>query len=635
MHNGPCQKWRGFSFFPAMETKDPTNIVPENEIAKQMVPTSDAITEVLVDSHDEHHEEHHDDLHPVEDFSGLNKAQLLAKMVDAATHAEPEQVRGTVQQLKETFRELVREEMEARRRTWEATKEEGDIFEPAPDHEAERFEELVRNYNRNRAEIRRRRDQEQNRNLVAKLGLVEELKTLAESSESMQKAFEKLQDIQNRWRAIGQVPSAQAQELWKNWQHHQNRFFDVVKISRELRELDMKKNQELKEELIHKASELAEEPSVRRALDRLHQLHEQWKEIGPAPKDTNELLWERFKASSDAVHTRKEAMLLDARKEQEENLKLKEALIVRLKLEADQTYDSYKGWQSGGAKIDAIFEEWRKIGFVPKANEKSLWQSFYETRKQFYNKREAFFAVQREEFKSHLNDKIRLCEQAEKLSTSTDWKGTANAYKRLLDEWKKTGPLPRKQADKIWARFKAASDTFFQARNNQFAAADAELKANSVARENLIAEAAAVELPEDINEAKKLVHGLQQRWSESSDVPRNERQQLEEKWKAALDKLYNSLREKAGGDNSSIQRMRYEQLQQTEKGREQIFRERTGLQEKIKRLEHEINTLETNLGFFSKSKGAASLVGDYQKKADEAREEVTRLKAQLKLLPRD
>ncbi|MGL5890944.1 MAG: DUF349 domain-containing protein [Bacteroidia bacterium] len=648
-----------------METNEGQNTLPENESATPATPVNatsadatqpettpetvnetvtetvnntvtETVNETVAETGDEQHDEPHDELHPAEDLSGLSKTQLLHKLAEVTAGDETESIRGIVKQLKDTFREIVREEMEARRRAWEATREgENDTFEPAPDHEAERFEELIRNYNRNRAEQRRKKDLDQVRNLQQKLLLIEELKTLAESSDSMQKAFEKVQDIQNRWRTIGPVPQAQAQELWQNWQHHQNRFFDVVKISRELRELDMKKNQELKEEIIAKAKELSAEASVRRAIDRLHQLHENWREIGPAPKEINDTLWERFKAASDVIHSRREAMMLDVRKEQDANLKLKLELCDKMDAEAAKDYDSHKAWQDANAAVEALFAEWRKIGFVPKADEDRTWKHFREARQTFFRNRESFYMKQREAFKGSLNEKIRLCEEAEKLSTSTDWKNTANSYKRLLDDWKKVGPIPRKQADKLWARFKAASDAFFNARNNQFAAADAELKANVTTREAIIQEAAATELPDDIAEARKVLTDLQNRWQQMPGVPRDDRNRLDNSWKDAIDALYNKLREKSGGDDTSLQRMRYEQLQQTEKGRDQIYRERAAILEKIKRIEHEINTLETNLGFFGKSKGATSLVADYQKKADAAKEEVKRLKAQLKQIPRD
>lgn len=631
-----------FFILTTMETNEGQNTLPENESVTPVTAASadtqqpETTPETVAESGEEQHDEPHDELHAAEDLSGLSKTQLLHKLAEVTAGDDTESIRGIVKQLKDTFREIVREEMDARRRAWEATREgENDTFEPAPDHEAERFEELIRNYNRNRAEQRRKKDLDQVRNLQQKLLLIEELKTLAESSDSMQKAFEKVQDIQNRWRTIGPVPQAQAQELWQNWQHHQNRFFDVVKISRELRELDMKKNQELKEELIAKADELKNEASVRRAIDRLHQLHENWREIGPAPKEVNDALWERFKAASDAVHSRREAMMLDVRKEQDANLKLKLELCAKMDAEAAKEYDSHKAWQDANALVEGLFAEWRKIGFVPKADEDRTWKHFREARQLFFRNRESFYMKQREAFKGSLNEKIRLCEEAEKLSVSTDWKNTANAYKRLLDDWKKVGPIPRKQADKLWARFKAASDAFFNARNNQFAAADAELKANVAAREAIIQEAAATALPDDMAEARKVLTDLQNRWQQLPGVPRDDRNRLDSSWKDAIDALYNKLREKSGGDDTSLQRMRYEQLQQTDKGRDQLYRERAAIQEKIKRTEHEINTLETNLGFFGKSKGAASLVADYQKKVDAAKEEVKRLKAQLKQIPRD
>lgn len=579
-------------------------------------------------------QDHHDELHQPEDYSGFTKEELLKRMEEAVA-GDPEQVKGTVQRLKEVFREHVREETEAKRRAWEATKEsDDDTFEPAPDLLSVQFEEYVKKYNQKRSEIRRQREADQRKNLGRKLELVDELKALAESSESMNKAFEKLQEIQARWREIGPVPLANVNELRQTWQHHLDRFFDVVKISRELRELDYKKNQELKTELIARAEALVEEPSVRRALSQLHEIHEQWREIGPASKELNDQLWEKFKAASDKVHDRKQALLEDNKVKQQENLEKKQELCVKMEAEAEKVYESHKSWQDANAAVEALFAGWRKIGHVPKEDEEKTWKRFKESRQKFFRSREAYYAKQREEFRKNLAEKIALCEKAEALKDSTDWRNTAMQFKRLQDDWKKIGPVPRKVSEKTWQRFKAAADTFFANRNNQFAAADAALKENVTAREALITEASTASLGEDLASARTALAALQQRWADMPPAPRNEQGRLEAAWKKAQDHLFAQLKEK-GGDENTLQRIRYDQLRQTEKGRDQIYRERTGIQEKIKRLQNEINTLETNLGFFSKSKGAQSLVAQYQGQVEKNKAEIDRLKAQLKQIPRE
>ena len=610
--------------------------VNENESQKEIIPASaetneNSAAELTAENETE---TAHDELQHAEDLSGLDKAALLARMEEATAAADPESVRTLVQKLKELFREIVREELDAKRRTWEANKEgDDDTFDPAPDHDATHFEDLLKKYNQKRSEIRRQRDTEQRKNYQLKLELVAELKALAETSESMNKAFEKLQDLQNRWRVIGPVPSANVQELRQIWQHHQDRFFDVVKISRELRDLDYKKNHELKTELIAKAEALADEPSVRRALSQLHEIHEQWREIGPASKESNDLLWEKFKAASDKTHERKNVLLEDQKAKQQENLVKKQELCTKMDAEAEKTFDSHRGWQDANAAVEALFDEWRKIGHVPKEDEDKTWKQFKDARQKFFRNREGFYAKQREEFKKNLDEKNALCEKAEALKDSTDWKGTADKFKRMQDEWKKVGPVPRKVSEKTWQRFKAAADAFFENRTKQFAAADAVYKENAAAREALIAEANAVVLPDDLLAAREVMTSFQKKWSEMPPSPRNERERIDNAWKAALDKMMEQLKSK-GGDENTLNKIRYDQLSQTDKGKDQIYRERVAIQEKIKRLQTEINTLETNLGFFGKSKGAQTLVAEYQSKVDAAKEEVAKLKGQLKMIPR-
>lgn len=604
-----------------------------NEVQSEQHGNPEDVKDQNVAVHEEG--EHHDELPVAEDFTSLSREELFAKLNDLANQADLDPTRGSVQKIKELFREHTKEELERKRREWEASKEDDhDVFMPSTDKLAEQFEEVLRKYNLKRTEQKRTKEAETRNNLRRKIELLDELKALAESSESMNKAFEKLQDLQSRWREIGPVPSANASELRNNWQHHLDRFFDVVKISRELRELDHKKNHDLKEELIAKATALADEPSVRKSLDSLRVLHEQWKEIGPAAKDINDQLWERFKVASDAVHVRKQALLEDAKVKQEENLKLKAALVVKMDEEAAKEYKSHREWQEAGKAVEALFEEWKKIGHVPKEDEDKTWKHFRDARLKFFKGRESYYGAQREVHKKHVDDKLALIAKAEAMKDSDDWKNTPGKFKQLQEDWKKTGPVPKKQGDKLWERFRGAADHFFQSKTKHFAEQDASYKANSEAREAFINEQKAVVLPQDLNEAKNVIAEQQKKWGELPYAARADKDRLDKEWRAVQDAMMEQLKER-GGDETTMQRMRYDQLKTTDKGKDQLYRERMNIQDKIKRLTGEINTLETNLGFFGKSKGAQALVADYQQKVDKARAEVDRLKAQLKQIPRE
>lgn len=604
-----------------------------NEVQSEQHESPEDVKDLNTAVHEEG--EHHDELPTAEDFTSLSREELFAKLNDLANQSDLDPTRGSVQKVKELFREHTKEELEKKRREWEASKEdEHDVFMPSADKLADQFEEVLRKYNLKRTEQKRSREAETRTNLRRKIELLDELKALAESSESMNKAFDKLQDLQARWREVGAVPPANASELRNNWQHHLDRFFDVVKISRELRELDHKKNHELKEELIAKAEGIANEPSVRKSLDTLRVLHEQWKEIGPAAKDVNDQLWEKFKAASDAVHVRKQALLEDAKEKQGENLKLKTALVEKMDAEAAKEYKSHREWQEAGKTVEGLFEEWRKIGHVPKEDEDKTWKQFRDARLKFFKSREAYYGQQRETHKKHVDDKTALIARAEALKDSTDWKNTPIKYKQLQEEWKKTGPVPKKIGDKLWERFRGAADAFFQNKTKHFADQDANYKANSDAREAFINEQKAVVLPQELNEAKNVIAEQQKKWSELPYAARADKDRLDKEWKAVQDAMMSQLKER-GGDETTLQRMRIDQLRTSDKGREQLQRERMNINDKIKRLTGEINTLETNLGFFGKSKGAQALVADYQQKVDKARGEIDRLKAQLKQIPRE
>lgn len=612
----------------------------DNKVNEQKIESTESFNETvdisaIKNQHEDLEQENEPDaLHALEDFSSLSKEELLNRMEEAVSSVDLDQVKSKIQKLKDTFRELVREELEAKRRVWEEHKEsDDDKFEPADDFVSDKFEDYLKKYNQKRTELRRSRDADQRKNFANKMALVDELKALAESSESMNKAFEKLQDLQLRYRKIGLVPQGNVEELRKVWQHHLDRFFDVVKISKELRELDFKKNQELKIELIAKAEALTGEPSVRRALDQLNQFQEQWREIGSASKELNDQLFDKFKLAADKTYVRKQAMLADNKLKQVENLASKVALCEKMELSAEQIFDSHKNWQDANNAVEVLFVDWRKIGHVPKEDEEKTWKRFKDARQNFFRNRESYYSKQREDFKENLVAKIALCEKAESLKENVDWKNTAIQFKRMQDDWKKIGPVSRKVSDKIWFRFKAAADAFFDNRNKQFAVADALLKENVIAREALILEASNANLGEDLSSARLALAELQKRWMELKPAPRNDFERLENAWKKVQELLFVQLKDK-GGDENTLQRIKYDQLQQSDKGRDQIIRERSAIQERIKKLQAEISSIENNLMMFSKSKGAQSLVAGYQAQVEKNKTEVDKLKLQLKQIPR-
>ncbi len=612
----------------------------DNKVNEQKIESTESFNETvdisaIKNQHEDLEQENEPDaLHALEDFSSLSKEELLNRMEEAVSSVDLDQVKSKIQKLKDTFRELVREELEAKRRVWEEHKEsDDDKFEPAADFVSDKFEDYLKKYNQKRTELRRSRDADQRKNFANKMALVDELKALAESSESMNKAFEKLQDLQLRYRKIGLVPQGNVEELRKVWQHHLDRFFDVVKISKELRELDFKKNQELKIELIAKAEALTGEPSVRRALDQLNQFQEQWREIGSASKELNDQLFDKFKLAADKTYVRKQAMLADNKLKQVENLASKVALCEKMELSAEQIFDSHKNWQDANNAVEVLFVDWRKIGHVPKEDEEKTWKRFKDARQNFFRNRESYYSKQREDFKENLVAKIALCEKAESLKENVDWKNTAIQFKRMQDDWKKIGPVSRKVSDKIWFRFKAAADAFFDNRNKQFAVADALLKENVIAREALILEASNANLGEDLSSARLALAELQKRWMELKPAPRNDFERLENAWKKVQELLFVQLKDK-GGDENTLQRIKYDQLQQSDKGRDQIIRERSAIQERIKKFQAEISSIENNLMMFSKSKGAQSLVAGYQAQVEKNKTEVDKLKLQLKQIPR-
>jgi len=568
-----------------------------------------------------------------EDFHGLSKAELINKLEEALKNEDLISHRNKVENIKEAFRALTKEEIEQKKKEFEETKEEPDEEFEYHNPLNEKFDELYKEFNSKRNEQKKKREKYLNDNLKQKKEILEALKTLPENTSNISVGFEKLQSLQGLWRSIGPVPAGTADSLWKNYQFYVSKFFEGVKISKELRELDFKKNQELKNELIEKAEKLSQEPSIKRSLEQLPALQEKWREIGPVPKEATDELWNRFKAAADKIYDRKKEYLEQVGEKRRENQVAKMSLSEQLEKIAEVHYPTHKDWQDANDRVNHLMEAWKKIGFTPKEDKETAWSRFKAARQQFYENKEAFYNKNREEQNKNLEEKIKLCEQAEALKDSTDWRNTSNTLKNLQVKWKAIGPVSRKHSDKIWKRFRTACDHFFNAKAQQEAATEQELQKNIDAREQFIKNIESLELSEDPKENVNKLKELQAEWNALGEVPTSRKEQINKAYQKAVEAKMGSIAGKSGDSGHLFSRMKHEQMLQTEEGKRQLISLKSGLRERIKKLQAEVNQLENNIGFFGRSKNAQAMVVDFQQKIDRTKEEIKKLTDQMKAIP--
>ena len=381
------------------------------------------------------------------------------------------EVKEQVETLKTQFYRQYHQELEAQKKAaLEAAQAAGEALEnwvPSIDEMEQEFRELLNTYKQRRAELQKQIEEEQAQNLLRKENILTQMKEMADAETAdVMDNLKKMRELQAEWKTIGPVPATKTQEIWKNYQQYQERFYDLVKINIELRDLDFKKNLEMKTLLCEAAEKLQENPSIVEANRALQQLHDEWAEIGPVARELREELWNRFKEASSVINKKHQAYFDELHAKENENLEKKQALIDQLSTINCQlsTAKSNKQWDEATEKVQAIQQEWRTIGFAPKKQNQTIYNEYRELCEAFFKAKTAYYKGMRDELSENLKKKRELVEAAEALKDSIEWTETTNKLIELQTAWKKVGPVARKYSDDLWKRFTAACDNFFEAK---------------------------------------------------------------------------------------------------------------------------------------------------------------------------
>lgn len=476
----------------------------------------------------------------------------------------------------------------------------------------EAFKEIYNSYKKERSEYNRQLEAEAEKNLALKEAVIEDLKALLEKQEDVNETFPMFRDIQDRWRSVGPVPPQNYRNINETYQLYVEQFYDMVKINRELRDLDFKKNLEAKEGFCASAEALAESEDVVEAFKELQKLHEQWKEYGPVAKEHREAIWERFKAATAVINRKYQTHFETIKQQQADNLAKKTALCEKVEEIAAREVDGSNQWNAFSKEIEDIQQEWKAIGYASRKDNQKIYDRFRAACDSFYARKRDFYMEYKEGMNANLEKKIAICEQAEQLKTSTDWKKTSDQLISLQKQWKEIGAVPRKKSELLWKRFRAACDEFF-AERDKHAKPENDFYGNLKAKQRLIEEMKAFELKGDETDAAALAD-FQSRWNEIGFVPFREKDNVAKAYKEAVSRFPSRSARRSG---------RPSRPQLSEKDR---------LIQRYHALEQDVVTYENNIGFFSMSKNSEPLIRQMQEKIEKSKEELKNLAAQIKAL---
>mgnify|MGYP005872314567 CR=1 FL=1 len=475
------------------------------------------------------------------DLAGKSKEELLAIFAKMLEERPVQSLRRDVEALKIAFYKLRRAESDAARRAFvEAGGAEGD-FVSEPDPAELRFKDLFREYRRLRDEFVAGLEAAKEENLKIKLQIIEELKELASSDEMLNQTFNKFRELQHRWKETGVVPQQNVKDLWETYNLHVENFYNFIKINKELRDLDLKKNYEAKLQLCEEADALVLETSVITAFHKLQKLHEQWREIGPVANEYKEPLWDRFREASSKINKRHQEYFDNIKEEQKRNLELKTQLCVRTEELSEASPTTRKEWNKASEQLIEIQKVWKTIGFAPKKDNTKIYERFRTACDRFFENKRNFYLQTKAEMENNLHLKNEICAAAEAVMDSEQWKKTTDELIALQKKWKEIGPVSRRHSDAVWKRFRTACDHFFERKAAHFSEIDSQYEENLSKKRELLEELKNFSV-EERDKGFEAIKELQRRWAEIGFVPIKQKDAIQSEYRSLVDDIFARLR---------------------------------------------------------------------------------------------
>lgn len=552
----------------------------------------------------------------------LSKEEILEKLT-GLVNAAAEATRNEVEALKQAFYKIHRAEVEELKKAFLENEGEEKDFVVPEDEDENKLKELLAVYKEKRAAILAEEERVKAANYALKLQLIDQLKVLTESQDDFNKLYNDFKDIQQRWKEIKAVPQEHANELWKSYQTYTERFYDIIKINNQFRDYDFKKNLEMKTALCETVEKLQTEPDVVSAFHQLQKLHQQWREIGPVAKELREELWARFKAASTVINKRHQEHFESLKSKEQENLIAKTAICEEIEGIDFDALKTFKDWEDKNKEVIALQEKWKTIGFAPKKSNVKIFGRFRAACDVYFNKKSAFYKSIKEDMEKNLELKKALCEKAEALKDSTEWKSTTEKMIALQKEWKTIGSVARKHSDAVWKRFISACDYFFEQKNKNVSSQKNVEQTNLAAKKELIEKIKNLDETLGADNAMVELKAMMAEWNTIGHVPFKEKDKIYKEYHEAVDNQFDRLKVDQSDRKMQSFRSNLSDMAGGERGKGKLYGEREKLMRMFERMKNELQTYENNIGFLSiSSKGGGGLVKEMERKIEKLKDEM-------------
>ena len=551
----------------------------------------------------------------------------LKEVAQDAENANKQELDG----LKQTFYKIHNAEIEAVKKTFVENGGAEEEFIAQPSGVEEEFKSLMAAIKEKRSALAAEIEKQKEENLQVKLSIIEELKELVESPDDANKSYNEFKKLQQQWNEVKLVPQAKVNELWKNYQLHVEKFYDILKLNNEFREYDFKKNLEIKTHLCEAAEKLADEQDVVSAFHQLQKLHQEFRDTGPVAKELRDEIWNRFKAASTAVNRRHQQHFEALKETEQHNLDQKTVICEIVEaIEFDQL-KTFAAWETKTQEVIALQNKWKTIGFAPQKMNVKIFERFRKACDEFFKKKGEFFKLLKEGMNANLEKKKALCEKAESLKDSTEWKETAEILTKLQKEWKTIGPVSKKYSDAVWKRFITACDYFFEQKGKATSSQRSVEQENLEKKKAIIARLTAIDETTDADEASKEVRELMKEWNGIGHVPFKEKDRLYKQYHGLIDQLFDRFNISASNKKLSNFKSSIGNIQSG--GSQSLYREREKLVRTYENMKNELQTYENNLGFLTtSSKKGNSLLTEINRKVEKLKSDLELVLQKIKVI---
>lgn len=619
----------------AQESKtieDPTNNTDVQTVS-DMMSEIENVNSTQTSDVDEEDEKPQETIEAVEaEYQKLTLEQQLEELNAVVANSDVMAIKTRVGVLKSKITEQIKQIKKEQQAKFMAENENGEEYVPEQLEAEKILTSALSVYKVNKAKYIEQIEQEKQRNLEAKQNIILSLKNLVEEESNLKVLNDKFKELQEQWRNIGAVPQSESTNLWQNYHFYVEKFFDILRMNREMRDLDLKKNLELKIKLCEDAESLLLQESINKSFKDLQKLHEEWKELGPVPEDKKEEIWERFKNASDQINQRRREHYETILSEQQSNYNAKLVLCQQAEELVAKECNSIKENNEISDQLTELLKVWKTLGPAPAKLNDEIWDRFKSTLDKFFQAKKEYFQQMKEEQLQNYNMKVDLAIRAEGIAKRTDWKQATEEILELQKEWKNVGAVPKKHSDAVWKRFRAACDLFFEAKSNYFANIQTIEAENLAKKEDLIQRIVNHQFTEDKNENLEAMKAYQREWTELGHVPKKEKDRIYNEYKSAVNKKFEELKVSAEELKRGNFQNKLDNILSGPNAEKVLDKEKRFLVNKLAQLKEDISLWENNLGFFANSKNADLLKAEFAKKIEMAKHEVKELEYKIKMM---